>query len=164
MSIDDYNRLYDKAYSHKEMGDVNGLIKALENLLRIYPKRNAHYISIAIEYLESEEYDNCIKFAEKYLFEIPDKDKETTKEKIISFTYHSLGISYANKMDYKNAIKNYQKSIDLDNYIFSYVHIGQCYDLLGMKQESISFWQSAAKRGSSEAILALNSRGIDIKY
>lgn len=155
------NYSYDDAVRFEENGDYT---KANEILLDIYnqdPAKNHLLIRLSINAMQNNDYDSSIEYALSYL-SIDEKEKKLKDKEIMWTIYHHLGVAYSLKENFKKAIKYYQQAIEYENKSQSILYIGECYMNLGKENQGIAFLRTAAKMGNGKAILALNSRGIDV--
>ncbi|MDR9408145.1 MAG: hypothetical protein RI573_04810 [Balneolaceae bacterium] len=111
--------------------------------------------------LETNEDEKFIKYALKYLEEIPDKDRRPGKY-TDWFLYHAVGLKLHEQGKQEKALEYYQKAISKESHAETFSFIGQAHKDLGNEKQAISYWRTAAKMGYGQAIMALNSRGIDI--
>tara|TARA_R110002124_G_C8904852_1_gene510132 strand:- start:1078 stop:1569 length:492 start_codon:yes stop_codon:yes gene_type:complete len=158
--------LFDKAI---ELEENDKKLEAIQILKKLYKNDDdgIHLlVKIAVNYFELGQYDHFKSYAFKYLDAVGIEGKkeknEESKNKFLWFFYHHLGIVYGNENELNEALKFFQKAIAIKNDPNSITYAGKCYLDLGYEKQAISFFKTAAKMGHGEAILALNTRGIDI--
>lgn len=152
-----------KIYNHiEELEDNRNYKEAVDFLIEIYnkhPEENQLLLRAAINAIDLKNWEMFINIAEDYL-EIDDKERQIKSKESLFMIYHHLGVGYALKEDYKNAIIYFQNAIKHKAKDNTISYLAQCYEYMGENDTAIKFWTTAAKMGNGEAIMALNSRGI----
>lgn len=130
MEIIKERRDVDMAYIHlaaiyKETGRTREAIEILEQGLNTLPSNYEifqHYVKMLIS---ADQYDKVISTFQKVGFREVEYDPET---------WNNLGIAYAKKEDFKEAIKAYETGLSLDNrYPELYNNMGNAYYSLGLQ-------------------------------
>lgn len=72
-------------------------------------------------------------------------------------TWIALGKFYYDKQDFKTALTNFKKATELDaNNGDAFSFTAQCYDLLDMPEESVSYYKKAMELNSDDGALPFN--------
>lgn len=157
----DFQSKYRKAKRLQDTGKLLEANKIYKQLFNEEPDCHSLLVMIAINYINSGDDDHYIKFATKYLENVP-KNERTVNNDTIWTLYHHLGIVYGRKNKPETALFYLNKAISIKSDPQSIRYAGQACIELDHEKEAISYWRTAAKLGDGESILALNSRGIDI--
>jgi len=154
--------LYNKA---KELEEADELLEANQLYKRAFeldPEKNALLAKIAFNYMIAGKSEEYIEYALKYLNEVPDSEKMMDSEDTLWSLYHHLGVAFGKLGRSEKALKYFKEAIAIKNEPQSIMYAGKACMALGHEKEAISFWKTAAKMGNGKAILALNTRGIEI--
>lgn len=158
----DSKALFEEAKKLENAGELLEANKIYVQLFEDDSKKNALLVMIALNYIQKGHDKEFIKYASKYLEEIPEKDRMMKEPDTIWTLYHHLGIAYGRQKNHEKALENFREAIAVKSDPKSVRYAGQACMDLGHEKEAISFWKTAAKMGDGKAILALNTRGIDI--
>lgn len=108
---------------NKKLELYDDAVKCYEKALEINPKELDIYYNYANTLMKKEQYFTALEFFKKGL---------TSKAKNLYKTYYSIGLIYQHKLDFKNAIENFDKSIELNNkYYDAYFARGTVHLILG---------------------------------
>ena len=158
----DYKKTYKKAISLKDNGNIAESNTTLLELYQEYPTKKHLLLHLALNYLDIEDWNEFIKFASNYLEVLDPKNKKINNVNTYWMLYHHLGVSYANLGNYERALEYFKSAIKVKLDDKSLLYAGEVCMNLGHDKQAISFWKTAAKMGNGEAVLALNTRGIDL--
>jgi tetratricopeptide (TPR) repeat protein len=109
---------------------------------------------------ELKEYDNAISSYEKFLKTIGNKKEWGAFTDLV---YDSLGYCYEAKGEYENALKNFQKTINPENFSLKesgYLNVGRCYELLEQREKAIEIYQEFQDKYPDSLYLSLINRKI----
>jgi tetratricopeptide (TPR) repeat protein len=152
---------YDEVIQCESLGDYK---KAIEILIYLYnqdPSDTIIILKIAFTSIRINDWKTFTKFALLYLN--VDAEKRVLNDNRSLWTiYHHLGVAFALNKDYHQAIPYFQKAIEFENNSDTFLYMGECYMSIGNINEGISIWKTSGKMGNGKAILALNSRAIDL--
>ena len=125
------------------------------------PNENGLLLRIAINYLMENKERKFIEYALKYM-DVPKSKRQLNDNDTMWTLYHHLGVAFGILGENENAFKYFKEAITYQANSQTLAFTGQICNDLGYEKEAISFWRTAAKMGNGNAILALNTRGIDI--
>lgn len=156
-SVQSYNKAK-KLEAEEKYLEAN---KILIQLSKSEPENEIYIAMIAMNYLSANEIDLFKKYALIFLEDIPNEKKRTSD--LTSWClYHSLGVLMHQQGNEEQAIKYYQKAIEIKNNAETIAFLGKAYMDLGHEKQAISYLKTSAKMGHGGAIMMLNSRGIDL--
>lgn len=155
------NQIYQEIEKLEENSQYQEAVELIIDTYKKHPKENHLLLQAAVNAIDLEDWDLFINLAEKYL-QIDDKKLQIRTKDSLFMIYHHLGVGYALKEDYEKAIRYFQNAIKHKAKDNTLAYLAQCYEYIGETEKAISFWNTAAKMGNSEAILALKSRGISL--
>jgi len=131
---------YFKADMHFKLGEFQ---KAIDAGIAAMPKSNASEKSelnkiIGESYFNLQQYDKALPYLSAY------KGK---KGKWNNTDFYQLGYTYYQQKDYENAILQFNKIIDGNDFVAQngYYHLGECYFKTNKKQQALNAFKSASE-------------------
>ncbi|MGL2964774.1 tetratricopeptide repeat protein [Flavobacterium sp. RSB2_4_14] len=131
---------YFKADMHFKLGEFQ---KAIDAGIAAIPKSNASEKSelnkiIGESYFNLQQYDKALPYLSAY------KGK---KGKWNNTDFYQLGYTYYQQKDYENAILQFNKIIDGNDFVAQngYYHLGECYFKTDKKQQALNAFKSASE-------------------
>ena len=161
----DREYLWEKGSNLFEEGEYKKSIQVFTEMYNQFPDEHACLLKIGFCYILLDKPKMVIKYFEKYL-DIDDSKKHKQKEENRWRIFQNLGISYTklshDETNLRKAYEYFQKAIEIDAKPKSFLYLGEVSNLLGEEDLAINYWKTAAKLGNGAAMMALNSRGIEI--
>ena len=116
-------------------------------LIKTVRKKEQSNISkiIGESYFNLEKYNEAIPYLKGY---------RGKKGKWSNTDYYLLGYSYYKSNDFENAVKNFNKIIEVKNNVSqnAYYHLGECYLNLDLKAEALNAFKAASEMDFSQKI------------
>lgn len=161
----DFNKDWDTASKYFKEGNHERAIELFKELYGKNPNEHACLLKIGFSYVILKKPKKVVQYFEKYL-SVPISERKQQKRDIRWGIYHNLGIAYYlmdnNESNLEKAYKYFQDSIEIEPKPKSLLYLGEIAMELGEENLAVSYWRTAAKKGSGAAILALNSRGYEV--
>jgi len=116
-------------------------------------------------------YNHTLEVATKRSFSLKNRDRDDPKDLAIitpsvknnpgmALIYNNRGVTYRERENYQQAIKDYDKAIDLDpKFVKTYYNRAITYDILGNYQQALKDYDKAIELDPKEA-KSYNNRGI----
>ncbi len=112
------------ALAYQSIGDTVKWAETLQEGLKKYPDNEYFFGNLIDYYNKNELYDEAMDFADGMIASHPDN----------SFYVYVKGFLYHNMKDYDNALKFYEKTIEIDpSYAEAYSNIGLVYSIKGQE-------------------------------
>lgn len=156
---------WDEASELFEQEKYDEAIEMFDSIYEKYPDEHECLLKNGFSYSILKKPNKVIEYFEKYLA-IEESERKEQKDEIRWGIYQNLGIAYgmleSSEGNLYKAYKYFQSAIEIEPKAKSFLYLGQISMELGEEGLAVNYWKTAAKKGSSEAILALNSRGYEI--
>jgi Flp pilus assembly protein TadD len=129
-----YNNL---AAAHTEKGDYSKAVAYYREALRLDPASIGTYVNLGSIYRKIGYADAAMDMYQRAIA----IDEEIAG---MNYAHLNLGIIYAEKVDFKNALEYYSKALAYDPYsVDVHVNLGNLYDEMGYTDKAIRAYQKA---------------------
>ncbi|MCL7763644.1 tetratricopeptide repeat protein [Polaribacter sp. Z014] len=123
-----------------QAGKFERCITVGKKLMNTFKKKDRSEISkiIGESYFNLKQYSEAIPYLKGYTGK---------KGKWNNTDYYQLGFAYYKQNDFENAISNFNKIIDENNFVAqnAYYHLGECYLNLDKKTEALNAFKTASE-------------------